>query len=1014
MTELPFVRVGGYDLVRRLGAGGMGEVYLAHDSRLERDVAIKLLPAELSRDPEALARFRREALTLAALNHPNIATIHGFEDTPDGGLGLVLEYVQGESLAARLERGAMPIHDALSACAQIAEALEVAHERGIVHRDLKPGNVMLAPRGIVKVLDFGLAKRAPGLLGLREKHSAAGATVTPGPVAGPAQGASSAHDPITMGGAVVGTPGYMSPEQVLAGEQDERTDVFAFGCVLYEALSGRRAFPGRDVWEIMAKVLNDTPDRAALPERLPPRVRTLLDRCLARAAPERLRDIQVARHELEEVLGTRRASALRAGELAGTANNLPLPLTSFVGREQELERCRRELGSARLLTLLGMGGSGKTRLALRVAEAVLDEHPDGVWFADLGVLQDPGRVLETVAAAAGVREEPGTPLEQTLTEQLRERRVLLLMDNCEHVLAGCRPLLTRLLAACRELRVLATSRESLGLAGEHVHAVPPLGIPSGRAGEDPGASEAVQLFVARAAQVRSDFTLVPATARVVAEICRRLDGIPLALELAAARVRVLGVEKILARLGDRFRLLTATGSATDARHQTLRAVIQWSADQLAEEELRSFRALSVFVGAWSLESAVAVCGEGLDEFEVLDILQRLADQSLVMLARDAGGEARYHYLESVRHLATELLVAAGEDQACRDRHLDWFLGVAERSQEPLAGAGQKPWLVRLDLEHEDVLAAHAWSAGRAGGAQSGLRLAAAMARYWSTRGHYGLARRTLDESLERAQGTAAGPVRAIALVRSAGFALYQGDYEAARPLLEQSLALYRDANDEPGVARALSGLATVATYQRDYATARACYEETLESYRRRGERHAMAIALHNLGFVSMRVGDLTAARGRYEEAVRLFEGTGDDRHLGHTRGELGLACTRLGDTAAARPHLAAAVRLSRDLGAQREAAYALESAAELASTAGEDVLALRWLGASAALRERIGTTLLPAEHEEQDARAAGLRERLGGAPYEAARGQGRLLPLEEVLESALVWLEAAPPVPASP
>ena len=1008
MTGLPFVRVGGYDLVRRLGAGGMGEVYLARDSRLERHVAIKVLPAELSRDPEALARFRREALTLAALNHPNIATIHGFEDTPDGGLGLVLEYVEGESLATRLERGAMPLADALSTCAQIAEALEVAHERSIVHRDLKPGNVMLAPRGLVKVLDFGLAKHAPGLLGLREKHPAAGSAPAPrpAPVPAPPPGAVSGFDPITMGGAVLGTPGYLSPEQVLAGEQDQRTDVFAFGCVLYECLSGRRAFPGRDIWESMAGVLNDTPDPAALPERLPPRMRGLLDHCLAKAAPERLRDIRIARHEIEEVLGTRRASALRAGELVGTPNNLPRPLTSFVGREHELERCRADLGRSRLLTLLGMGGTGKTRLALRLAERVLDEHPDGVWFADLGVLQDPGRVLETVATAVGVREEPGAALEHTLIEQLRERRALLVMDNCEHVLAGCRPLLGHLLAACRELRVIATTREALGLAGELVHAVPPLGIPSGRAGEDPGASEAVQLFVARAAQVRPDFALVPATAQAVAAICRRLDGIPLALELAAARVRVLGVEQILARLGDRFRLLTATGSDTEARHGTLRAVIQWSADHLAEEELRSFRALSAFVGSWSLESAVAVCGEGRDEFEVLDILQRLADQSLVMLGRDANGDARYHYLESVRHLATELLAAAGEAESCRDRHLDWFLGVAERSQEPLAGAGQKPWLVRLDLEHEDVLAAHAWSAGREGGGLKGLRLATAMARYWSTRGHYGLARRTLDESLERAPGTVPGPVRAIALVRSAGFALYQGDYELARPRLEQSLALSRAANDEPGVARGLSGLATYATYKRDYETARAYHEEILESYRRRGERHAMAITLHNLGFVSMRVGELALARSRYEEAVRLFEGTGDDRQLGHALVELGLACTRLGDPAAARHHLAAGVRLSRDLGAQREAAYALEGAAELAATEGEDVLALRWLGASAALREHIGTTLLPAEREEQDARAIGLRERLGGPAAEAALGEGRQLPLEEVLDSALAWLEA--------
>src|SRR5258706_1657516 len=383
----------------------------------------------------------------------------------------------------------MSLADALSTCAQVAEALEAAHDRGIVHRDLKPGNVMLAPRGLVKVLDFGLAKRAPGLLGLREKEPGPG---VPGPSAPARAPAPDPQHPITMGGAVVGTPSYMSPEQVLAGEQDERTDVFAFGCLLYECLSGRRAFPGSDAFVIMAAVLNDTPDPTALPEHLPPRLRGLLDQCLAKSAAQRLRDIRVARKEWGAVPATRRAAALRAGEIAGTPNNLPQPLTSFVGREQELGRCREELAGARLLTLLGMGGTGKTRLALRLAEEVLDEHPDGVWFADLHVLEDPARVLESVSRALGVREEPGVPLQPTPTGQLRERPPLLVMDNCEHVLEGCRPLLGRLLSACRELRVLATSREPLGIAGERVHAVPPLATPSGRAGEDPAASEAGQ------------------------------------------------------------------------------------------------------------------------------------------------------------------------------------------------------------------------------------------------------------------------------------------------------------------------------------------------------------------------------------------------------------------------------------------------------------------------------------------------------------------------------------------
>jgi tetratricopeptide (TPR) repeat protein len=505
------------------------------------------------------------------------------------------------------------------------------------------------------------------------------------------------------------------------------------------------------------------------------------------------------------------------------------------------------------------------------------------------------------------------------------------------------------------------------------------------------------------------------SAPVVAEICRRLDGIPLALELAAARVRVLGVDQILVRLGDRFRLLTASGAGVDARQQTLRAVIQWSADPLTAEEARLFQAFSVFRGSWSLESGVAVSGPDADEFEVLDALQRLAERSLVVPGRDAAGDARYRYLESVRQFAAEGLAAAGAAEGTRDRHLAWFLGLAERAQGGLVGPDQRAWSARLDLEHEDVLAAYAWSGGRPGGVEKGLRIAAAMSRYWSARGHYGLARRTLGDALARPDGagsvtaggaTGAPPsVRATALVRAAGFALYEGDSGSARGQLEDALALYRSAGDAAGVARALTGLATEAVYRRDYDRARACYEETLAAYRAARNPHATAIALHNLGYIALLEGDPATARTRYEEAVHLFEGTGDDRHLGHTLGELGRACARLGDAAEARARIAAALLIARDLGARREGAYGLEGAAELAAARGETGLAIAWLETALALRERLGITVVPAEREQQEAFRSRLRARLGAAEAERAAASGRGHPFEEAVGASLAWLE---------
>ena len=1008
-TDLPFEQVSGYRLVRPIGAGGMGEVYLARDPRLEREVAIKLLPPELSRDPEALGRFRQEALTLAALSHPNIAAIYGFEQTPDGGLALVLEYIEGESLATRLERGALPMTEALTVCAQVAEALEVAHERGIVHRDLKPGNVMLAPRGLVKVLDFGLAKRTGGLQGLPPGGPPVALRGAPSP--SPATGGRPASMPVagvsTVAGAWIGTPGYMSPEQLVNGVQDQRGDVFAFGAVLYECLAGRRAFEGGDVWEIMARVLHETPDPAALPERLPPRVRSLIDRCLDKQVESRLGDLHTVRVEIEEVLGVRRAAALRAGERTEAPHNLPRQLTRFIGRRAELDRCREDLGRARLLTLLGMGGSGKTRLALELAETARNEFPDGVWFADLGALNDPERVIEVVAAVVGARVEPGRPLEPTLVEHIGDRRVLLLLDNCEGVLGGCRMLATRLLTACGQLVIIATTRESLAMPGEVVHVVPPLTLPGGAPDEDPMAAESVQLFVARAEATGSGFTLTPERAAVVAEICRHLDGIPLAIELAAARVRVLAVEQIQARLGDRFRLLTAARGG-DQRHATLRAVIEWSTDQLAADERALFAALSVFVGAWSLESAAAVCADHGDEFEILDILQRLVDRSLVVPVRDPAGDVRYRYLESVRQLASELAAASGGTERLRDRHLARFLVLAEEADARFSGTGQKDLLLDLDRDHDDILAAHAWALER-GRAEDGLRLSAATHRYWSARGMYRLGRRTLTASLAAASEAPPGAAWATANVRAAAFALYDDDHAAARPLLEQSLAVYRRLGDERGVARALHGLATVALFQCDYPAARRLIIEVLELLRRGGDPGAIASALHNLAVACVALGDLAAGREHYGEALALFRTSGDDLRAAHALEGLGQVHTRAGDHAAARIALATGLRIAADLGAQREIAVGLENAAELAVASGSPGPALAWLGAAAQLREQKGPAMLATEREDQARLIAGVTPGLGGeAAVAVALASGRATPLEQVVESALAWMDEGP------
>jgi non-specific serine/threonine protein kinase len=992
--------LGPYFVLGPLGAGGMGEVFRARDTRLERDVALKVLPGAFARDPDRLARFRQEALHLATLNHPNIASIYGFEETPEGGVCLVLELVEGKTLGKRLEEGPLPLAEALHVGTQIAEALEVAHERGVIHRDLKPGNVMLGPRGLVKVLDFGLAR------GRADRGAAAaGAADAGGAGAGGAAAWAGADLDATIATTsdVQGTPGYMSPEQALGGVQDERADVFAFGAVLFECLAGRPAFAGSSALEIVQATLEQAPSFDALPAATPRAVRTLLEKALAKEPTDRLADVKTARLELEEALGIRRAAALRTGEAVETPHNLPRSLTSFVGREQELAACRALLADARLVTLLGMGGTGKSRLAVKLGEDALAAHPDGVWFVDFGAVSDPERVEHAVALALGVREEPGRPLVQNLLEHLQRRRVLLLLDNCEHLLAGAARLAVTLLAACPDVRLLATSREPLAIDGESVYPVPPLSVP--REGAAGGAAKfekfaAVRLYVERARAAAPGFALTDANAAIVGEICRRLDGIPLALELAAARTKVLAVDQIRARLDDRFKLLTGGSRTALPRQQTLRATIQWSHDLLAPREQEFLRRLAPFVGGWSLEGATAVVEENGDEFETLDLLTLLVDKSLVVVDRTDPERPRYRLLESVREFALERLEESGESAAVRDRHLDYYLGLAERSEDELVGPNQGAWFEVLEAENENLLAALSWCGKTAGGGEKGLRLAAAVYRFWSARGHYALGRRALIEALARPRSDGDSAARAKALVRGAGLALAEGDHAAARALIEESLGLYRELGDQKGAARALTGLATVEAYAGDYAASRRYGEECLATYRALGAKRAIGVTLHNLGFLGLAEGDPAKAEPLYEEALQNMRDVGDRDHTALTLADLAIVRARLGRSEEARDAVREAIDLVRELGARREGAYALEGAAEVLAERGGAHESAVLLGAAWALREAIGSPMVAVEQRQRDVLLARLETALGAAAFAAARDEGRALEFEDALERA--------------
>jgi non-specific serine/threonine protein kinase len=1058
----PGTQIGPYVILGRLGAGGMGEVHLARDPRLERDVALKLLPRELAADAHRMTQLRSEALALAAINHPNIATVYGFEESGSGHHMLVLERVEGETLADAVRRGPLPVTEALRIAVQIAEAVEAAHKRGVIHRDLKPSNIMLTPDGVVKVLDFGLAQTSKGITspGSGSGSSAAG-TASPG--TGSASTSRSAVSPPTLPSPATewettvdgdspttpigdrlepsGTPGFMSPEQVRGAPQDERTDVFAFGCVLYQCLSGERAFTGPSRREAMLAVLDRSPRWDRLPGQTPGRIRELLERCVRRDPSERPASMRDVRLEIEEVLGIRRASALRSGEVAAVPNNLPAQPTSFVGRERVVEECRELHRSARLLTVTGVGGSGKTRLALALAESLMTEYPDGLWFVDLVALTDPERVPGAVAAAIGLAEESGRPVRETLARHLEPRRVLIVLDNCEHLLQACASLVTQLLESASDLRVIATSREGLGIRGEQSYSVPSLSLPGTDEARDPalaGRSESVRLFVERATLVAKEFELTPENSPVVAEICRRLDGIPLAIELAAARVRMLSVEQIRSKLHDRFRLLAGGSRAALPRHQTLRAAIQWSYDHLREDEQELLRALSVFIDGWTLEAAVAVCGRGRDEFEMLDLLTRLGDKSLMIVDRRNEREPRYRLLETVRQYSRDLLIERGDSDSTRRAHRDWFVAFAERGAERITGPEQAEWLDRMERENGNLGAAFDWCLDHEDPFDITVRLGAAMQWLWVIRGYIHEGRERLETIAARAHTAEPTPMLANVIQGAGNMCFRLDDYDAARAHYERALAIRERIADTRGIAGSLGALGNVAQYQGRFAEALELFERSLvmneasgnqvweaanltclgnctrflgrfeesRSYLERaldlnreiGNRNGECFSLDGLGSLMLQTGDRAAARTFLEQALAIERELGNEHEQGVTLSSLARVATEEGDHALARARFAEAIRLMHRLGARVQITGCLEGLARVDLLDAHPERAVRLCAAAASLRGALGASGITEDHE---ACVAAARAVLAPASFETEWERGARMTLDEAIEDAL-------------
>jgi predicted ATPase/DNA-binding SARP family transcriptional activator/DNA-binding CsgD family transcriptional regulator len=699
-------------------------------------------------------------------------------------------------------------------------------------------------------------------------------------------------------------------------------------------------------------------------------------------------------------------------------HNLPASRTSFVGREWEAVEIKRALAMTRLLMLTGAGGSGKTRLALKVAEDLVGIYPGGVWFVELAPLADGELVAQEVAEALEVRVRAGRSLTEEIADALRgDEQTLLILDNCEHLVEATARLADALLAACPNLRVLATSREPLGVGGEALWRVPSLSVPGGdrlpEVGELTG-YDAVRLFLDRARLRLPDFDLTPKNAPAVTEVCRRLEGMPLAIELATARIGTLAVEDVAGRLEDSLGILTSGPRTAEPRQRTMRATLEWSHRLLSEPEQRIFRRLSAFAGGWTLEAAEAVGSDGEGEADVVDVLPALVDRSLV--AAEAvetlrATSLRYRMLEPVRQYARERLEESGESDAVCGRHAAFFLALAEEAEPELKGERQQEWLGRMEAEHDNFRAALSWALER-GEAELGVRLSAALVEFWHLHVHHDEARRWLDEAL--AKQDVSSSARMKALERASFLAWEQADYERAVALGEEALLLARRLGDKARAANVLTNLGSVAMSRMEVGRASALLQEAVSLWKESEDNWGLAHSVYTLGMVAVVQRDHDQALARHEESLALAQRSGDEVGIVRSLGLGALTALVGGDHGQTYALSKATLELSRRLGIDHYTASCLSIFGASACLQGRPFRAVRLWGAEVTLREAMGIPRMPVETSFHKPYFDAVRDQLDDEAWEKAWSEGQAMDMDEAIEYALSEEEDGPSRPLAP
>lgn len=952
-------KLGRYRVLEKIGAGGMGEVYLAEDESLGRRVAIKVLTSELTANADRLARFRREARAIANLNHANIITIHDYGTEGDRHF-FVTEYVAGGTLRDAMRNGVRTPDAAIAIVLPVAAALATAHEQSIVHRDIKPENIMITAEGRVTVVDFGIAKLLEVPATRRDQ------TITP-----------------TQLGTVMGTVAYMAPEQIRGESVDGRTDVFSLGVVLYEMLAGRRPFVGATAQDTMAAILTAEPPPLSVPA-IDPVLGRLIESMLAKEREARPASADVLR-ELQALVAVPQTQLHRmpaaAKETAPLPNNLPADSAPLTGRDREVASIVSllERPDVRLVTITGPAGTGKTRVAIAAGRAAPAGFSAGVRFVALEAVRDPGLVASSIADAIG-------GVEASLHDHLRTERVLLILDNFEQVMDAA-PFVASLVSGTEFVKILVTSQAALHIRAEHQYPLDPLPLPSARAELDAvRANASVMMFADRARSVRPDFEVTVENANAVAEICRALAGLPLAIELAAVRVRTLSPSAILERLRDPLAFLTGGPRDLPERQRALRSAIEWSLALLDDRERHLFAMLAIFDGGWTAEACGEICGGDADE-----VLDALVDKSLVRRL-PSPAEQRFGMLDAIRRVAESRLAASVDRASLADRHLDYFARYAEAAELHLVAAEQPFWVARLSAEHANLRAALRHAVDMCNAAD-GLKLATGLWKFWHVRGLYREGTEWLAKLLSQEAGI--DPVlRWRAWYAHGVLSDAQGDYSAAHHSFTRQLAICRQVNDDWGIASAVNNVAIAALRLGKIDDSAIHHSEALRLWRALGNLPAVALSLQNLGNVHRARGAKDVARERYQESAGVFRSVNDQRgvamsltcladldrdderfdsaieqyedalqafmslndhqQVARCMADYGDACRAAGRIAEARSLLAESVMIFREVGDPRSGADVLERLAVVEAEQGDRDRALQLAAAATTVKQDLG------------------------------------------------------------